>query len=169
MVSFVKEELFTRDWMRAMSLQDAAAANSDRPDHGPMGAYDGRIPLTVNTMWNLGDAAAAYAFYRRTAVVTREGPFAQAREFFGSNRTGYDAPVRIAERQGCMKECISGVAFSDVVINTFFGFDPQVGNQNMIIDPATPRPFTGALLNVHFAGKEFTLQAGVKGVKTISN
>lgn len=168
MVSFVKDELFTRDWMRAMSLQDAAAANSDRPDHGPMGAYDGWIPLTVNTMWNLGDAIAAYAFYRRTAVVTREGPFAQAREFFGSNRTGYNAPVRIAERQGCMKECISGVAFSDVVINTFFGFDPQVGNENMIVDPATPRPFIGELINVHFAGKEFTLHAGVKGVKSIS-
>ena len=41
MTDFVKRELLTRDWMRAMSLNDAAAAISDRPDHGPMGAYDG--------------------------------------------------------------------------------------------------------------------------------
>lgn len=168
MVSFVKQELLTRDWMRAMSLKDSAATNSDRPDHGPMGAYDGWIPLTVNTMWNLGDPDGAYKFYCRTAVVTSEGPFAQAREFFGPNRTGYDAPVRIAERQGCMKECISGVAFSDVVITTFFGFVPEAGNACILADPSTPRPFSGELRNLHFAGKEFALEAGRKGIKVIS-
>jgi hypothetical protein len=168
MVSFVKNELLTRDWMRAMSLKDSAAVNSDRPDHGPMGAYDGWIPLTVNTMWNLGDPNGAYKFYCRTAVVTSEGPFAQAREFFGPNRTGYDAPVRIAARQGCMKECISGVAFSDVVITTFFGFVPETGNSHILADPSTPRPFSGELRNIHFGSKEFTLEAGSKGVKVIS-
>jgi hypothetical protein len=168
MVSFVKQELLTRDWMRAMSLKDSAAVNSDRPDHGPMGAYDGWIPLTVNTMWNMGDPDAAYKFYCRTATVTAEGPFAQAREFFGPNRTGYDAPVRIAARQGCMKECISGVAFSDVVITTFFGFVPEAGNKRTLADPSTPRPFSGELHNIHFAGKEFTLEAGHNGIKVIS-
>ncbi|PSL45657.1 hypothetical protein CLV51_104364 [Chitinophaga niastensis] len=169
MISFVKHELLTRDWMRAMSLKDAAAVNSDRPDHGPMGAYDGWIPLTVNTMWNLGDPAGAYAFYCHTAVVTREGPFAQAREFFGPNRTGYDAPVRIAARQGCMKECISGVAFSDVVITTFFGFAPEAGNAAIPAGSATPRPFSGELSNIHFAGKEYTFEAGPKGIKVTKN
>ncbi len=168
MVSFVKKELLTRDWMRAMSLKDSAARNSDRPDHGPMGAYDGWIPLTVNTMWNLGDPVGAYEFYCRTAVVTREGPFAQAREFYGANRTGYDAPVRIAARQGCMKECISGVAFSDIVITTFFGFAPEAGDAHMLSDPSTPRPFSGKLLNIHYAGKELMLQAGPNGVKVTS-
>ena len=104
MTTFVKRELFTRDWMRAMSQQDAAAPRSDRPDHGPMGAYDGWIPLTVGTMWRLGDPQAAYDLYRRAAVVTREGPFAQAHEFYGPNENQYDAPVRIAMRQGCMKK-----------------------------------------------------------------
>jgi hypothetical protein len=168
MVSFVKHELLTRDWMRAMSLKDSAAINSDRPDHGPMGAYDGWIPLTVNTMWNLGDPDGAYKFYCSTAVVTSEGPFAQAREFFGPNRAGYDAPVRIAARQGCMKECISGVAFSDVVITTFFGFAPEAGNALALVDPSTPRPFSGELCNIHYAGKELTFKAGPKGVKEIS-
>ncbi|GAA3963347.1 hypothetical protein GCM10022210_09340 [Mucilaginibacter dorajii] len=164
MISFVKHELLTRDWMRAMSLKDSAAINSDRPDHGPMGAYDGWIPLTVNTMWNLGDPDSAYKFYCRTAVVTSEGPFAQAREFFGANRAGYDAPVRIAERQGCMKECISGVAFSDVVITTFFGFGPEADNARILVDPSTPRSFSGKLSNIYYAGNELTLEAGPKGV-----
>ena len=108
-----------------MSLQDAAAAQSDRPDHGPMGAYDGWIPLTVGTMWRLGDPAVPMISTDRTAVVTKEGPFAQAREFYGPSDKDRDAPVRVAMREGCMKECISGAAFADVVINTFFGFSPS--------------------------------------------
>ena len=164
MINFVKHELLMRDWMRAMSLSDATAAHSDRPDHGPMGAYDGWIPLTVGTMWRLGDPASSFDFYCRTAGVTKEGPFAQAREFYGPNKKAYDAPVRIAERQGCMKECISGVAFTDVVINTFFGFSPSVDGRRMIADPQTPRPFQGTLSNLRYNGKLFQLTASKQGV-----
>jgi len=165
MIAFVKRELFMRDWMRAMSLQDAAAAHSDRPDHGPMGAYDGWIPLTVATMWRLGDPRDAFDFYCRTAVVTKEGPFAQAREFYGPNPTAYDAPVRVAERQGCMKECISGVAFTDVVINTFFGFSPSVDGQTPVDAPDVPRPFTAELLNVRALRGLITIMADQGGAK----
>ncbi|MGH7990740.1 MAG: hypothetical protein ACREDS_11205, partial [Limisphaerales bacterium] len=148
MTDFVKRELLTRDWMRAMSLKDAAAAISDRPDHGPMGAYDGWPALTVGTMWRLGFPNDAFDFYCRTAEVTKEGPFAQAHEFYGPNRKQYDAPVRIAERDGCMKECICGAAFADVVVNTFFGFLPSLDGKTILADSKTPRPFTGKLLNV---------------------
>ena len=163
MTDFVKRELLTRDWMRAMSLRDAAAAVSDRPDHGPMGAYDGWPALTVGTMWRLGFPNDAFDFYCRTAEVTREGPFAQAHEFYGPNRNEYDAPVRIAEREGCMKECISGAAFADVVVSTFFGFAPSVDGKKILADPGTPRPFTGKLRHVSFRGKRFTILAGGKG------
>jgi hypothetical protein len=164
MTDFVKRELFTRDWMRAMSLKDPAAAISDRPDHGPMGAYDGWPALTVGTMWRLGFPGDAFDFYCRTAEVTQEGPFAQAREFYGPRRDQYDAPVRIAERDGCMKECISGAAFADVVISTFFGFAPSVGGKTILTDPETPRPFTGKLLHVSFRSEKLTISADEKGV-----
>jgi hypothetical protein len=164
MTDFVKRELLTADWMRAMSLKDAAAALSDRPDHGPMGAYDGWPALTVGAMWRLGFPSDAFDFYCRTAEVTREGPFAQAREFYGSHPDQNDAPVRIAEREGCMKECISGGAFADVVVNTFFGFAPSLDGKDFLTDPKTPRPFTGKLLNVSARGQKFTLSAGKSGV-----
>ena len=167
MTDFVKRELLMRDWMRAMSLKDAAAAVSDRPDHGPMGAYDGWPALTVGTMWRLGFPGDAFDFYCRTAEVTKEGPFAQAREFYGPQRDQYDAPVRIAERDGCMKECISGVAFADVVIRTFFGFAPSMDGKNILADPQTPRPFTGQLLHVPFRGDRFTISAGKKGISLL--
>ena len=166
MTGFVKRELFMRDWMRAMSQKDAAAAHSDRPDHGPMGAYDGWIPLTVGTMWRLGDPADAYAFYQRTAVVTCEGPFAQAHEFYGPKKNEYDAPVRVASRQGCMKECISGVAFADVVINTFFGFSPSADGKTVIADPDTRRPFTGTLDGVRYRGRLLRLSTDEGPIRT---
>ena len=163
MTGFVKRELLMRDWMRAMSLNDAAAAISDRPDHGPLGAYDGWPALTVGTMWRLGFPANAFDFYCRTAEVTKEGPFAQAREFYGPQRKQYDAPVRIAEREGCMKECISGAAFANVVISTFFGFTPSLDGKTILVDPETPRPFIGKLLHVSFRGERFTIKANEKG------
>jgi hypothetical protein len=169
MTDFVKDELFTRDWMRAMSLKDAAAAISDRPDHGTMGAYDGWPALTAGTMWRLGFPNDAFDFYCRTAEVTREGPFAQAREFYGPHRDQYDAPVHIAERDGCMKECISGTAFADVVVNTFFGFAPSLDGKNFITDPQMPRPFTGELLHVSFHGKKITISAGKNGVSVLKD
>jgi hypothetical protein len=167
MTDFVKSELLMRDWMRAMSLKDAAAAVSDRPDHGPMGAYDGWPALTVGTMWRFGFPGDAFDFYCRTAEVTKEGPFAQAREFYGPRRDQYDAPVRIAERDGCMKECISGVAFADVVVSTFFGFAPSVDGKTILADPHTLRPFTGKLLHVSFRGERFTISAGAKGASVL--
>ncbi len=167
MTGFVERELLMRDWMRAMSLKDAAAAISDRPDHGPMGAYDGWIPLTVGTMWRLGFSSDAFDFYCRTAEVTEEGPFAQAREFYGPQRDRYDAPVRIAERDGCMKECISGAAFADVVVSTFFGFSPSLDGKNTLADPQTPRPFTGKLLHVSSRGGSFTISVGEKGASVL--
>jgi hypothetical protein len=169
MTDFVKRELLTRDWMRAMSLKDAAATVSDRPDHGPMGAYDGWPALTIGTMWKLGFPDDAFDFYCRIAEVTKEGPFAQAREFYGPRREHYDAPVRIAERDGCMKECISGVAFSDVVVNTFFGFAPSLDGKNLLTDPQTPRPFTGKLTHISYRGVQFTISAGRSGIDCVRN
>jgi hypothetical protein len=167
MVDFVKRELLTRDWMRAMSLSDAAASVSDRPDHGPMGAYDGWIPLTVGAMWRLGFPKDAFAFYCRTAEVTREGPFAQAREFYGPQRDQFDAPVRVAEREGCMKEGISGAAFADVVVDTFFGFEPSLDGKQLLVDPLTARPFVGKLLHVPYRGAKFTLTTNNHGIESI--
>ena len=47
-----------------------------------------------------------------------------------------------------MKECISGAAFADVVIKTFFGFDPSVDGKTALADARTPRPFSCRLENV---------------------
>jgi hypothetical protein len=66
-----------------------------------------------------------------------------------------------------MKECISGVAFAEVVVSTFYGFVPSVDGKNTLADPQTPRPFTGKLLHVSFRGGRFTISAGKKGASVV--
>ena len=163
MTDFANAELVMPDWMRAMSLKDPAAPVSNRPDHGPTGAYDGWPALTVGAMWQLGFPTNAFDFYCSTAGVTEEGPYAQAHEFYGPNWNQNDAPVRIAQTQGCMKECICGAAFADVVVNTFFGFSPSLDGKTILADPQTSRPFTGTLVNVCARGNKFTISAGTSG------
>ncbi len=165
MTNFAKRELLTRDWMRAMSLKDPDVPRAVRPDHSYTGAYDGWIPLTAGAMWRLGDPKDAYNFYRSTAEVTKEGPFAQAHEFYGPNPTSNEAPVRIALRGSNMKECISGVAFTNVVINTFFGYLPSVDGKKLLVDEKTPRPFSGTLRNVRQGKVLDTISADENGVR----
>jgi len=167
MNAFVKRELFARDWMRAMSLKDESAETTKRADHGPNGSYDVWPALAIRTMWRLGDPESAYNFYCRTATVTREGSFTQAHEFYGPNWETYDAPVRISSDRGNMREALGGATFADVVINTFFGFDPESTNTGMLVDPKVPRPFNAELLNLHFSGKELSLKASEEGIKVI--
>ena len=167
MNNFVQKELFMRDWMRAMSLKDPSASVTNRTDHGPYGSYDVWLPLTISTMWRLGDPNTAYDFYRRVAVVTSEGSFTQAHEFFGPTRDAYDAPVRISNDRGNMREALGGATFADVVINTFFGFDPDIKSTYIIADPNISRPFLGEIRNIHFTGEEITLKADDQGVKII--
>ncbi len=165
MNNFAKRELVTRDWMRAMSMKDPDVPKAVRPDHAYTGAYDGWVPLTAGAMWRLGDTKDAYDFYCRAADVTKEGPFAQAHEFYGPTPTSNDAPVRIALKGANMKECISGAAFTDVVINTFFGFMPTIDGKELLVQPELPRPFTGTLQNVRQGKGLYTISADASGLK----
>ena len=75
----MQRELLTDKWMRAQSLLDVAAAESDRPDHGPMGAYDAWPAVTVDAMCSLGHWKEAVEFLKRTRAAIYEGVYAQAR------------------------------------------------------------------------------------------
>ncbi|NLR79659.1 hypothetical protein [Chitinophaga eiseniae] len=165
MNNFVKSELMTDNWMRAMSLRDSAAAYTYRADHGPYGSYDVWLPLTMHTMWQLGDASSAFDFYRRISAVTLEGSFTQAHEFYGPTYNRKDAPVRISEAWGNMRETSGGGTFAEVVIQTFFGFDPNISGTKILVDPALKRPFKGVLQNVNCHHKNISLQTGEDGIE----
>ena len=164
MVGFVKRELLAEKWMRAQSMLDVAAASSDRPDHGSMGAYDAWPAVTVDAMCALGSWEDAISFLRRTQAAIYEGVYAQAREFYGPTRAQYDAPVRIAQRDGCMRECSGGGAFAETIITTLFGYDAQVGGNLVLMDAGVRRGFRGELHHVRYGNELFRIRSLENGV-----
>ncbi len=164
MVDFVRQELLMEKWMRAQSQLDVAAANSDRPDHGPMGAYDAWPAVTVDAMCRLGYWNVAVSFLRRTQAAVYEGVYAQAHEFYGAKRRDRDAPVRIAQRQSCMRECTGGGAFTETVVCTLFGYLTKLGGAPSLLNPGTARGFNGELRHVCRGSQKFTIQSGNTGL-----
>lgn len=164
MVNFVVRELLADRWMRAMSPKDQAAQKSDRPDHGPMGAYDSWPALTVETMCLLGDWEPAIQFLRATQAGLYEGVYGQAHEFYGDNRESRDAPVRIAMRGACMRESVGGGAFAETIIGTLFGFDPKIDQPLELLEPKVDRGFQGKLLNVRYHDELIDISSDSSGI-----
>jgi hypothetical protein len=166
MRAFVDRELLMKNWMRAQSLLDPAAAVSDRPDHGPMGAYSGWPPETTDGLCHLGYWQDALDFYRRCEAATHEGAFSQGAEFYGPKKRDYDAPVRIANAGTICREALCGADFADVVIRTFFGFHPSLNldSENPLWKPKEPRGFSGQLLHVRWGNELLTITSGPSGL-----
>ncbi len=164
MVAFVKRELLAEKWMRAQSMLDVAAAVSDRPDHGSMGAYDAWPAVTVDAMCALGYWEDAIPFLRQTQAAIYEGVYAQAHEFYGPTRSQHDAPVRIAQREGCMRECTGGGAFAESIIGTLFGYTAKPGGKLALMDAGARRGFRGELQHVRYGSELFCIRLGETGI-----
>ncbi|WP_203256907.1 hypothetical protein [Hyunsoonleella ulvae] len=132
MMDFLNTELRTDSWMRAQSLKDIAAKDSDRPDHGPLGSFDGWIPEVMDAMSNMDYTTDALAFYRAIEPVTHEGSWAQARELWGEDKLNKTARVRIADRGWNNRESSSGIGISQVMLKNFFGFYPEIHNAPLL-------------------------------------
>ena len=103
MVAFVKRELLTRHWMRALSRNDTSllhpSTNSDRKDHGPFGAYDGWLGETVEAFCAMGDYAGALALVRAMAAVYDDGPGGQSHQVFELEDRVLRPPLKAAADQ----------------------------------------------------------------------
>jgi len=166
MSSFVQRELLTEHWMRAQSLRDPAAAKSDRPDHGPMGAFCAWPGETIATFCQFGQFERALNFLHRCAAVTYEGPFSQSRELMGKTP---DAQVRIAERgaKGNPSQTYNasnGGSFAETIIRGFFGYQPDVLRKTVVPDSRS-RGFEGRLLNVRYHGKLLDIVSTEQGIE----
>jgi hypothetical protein len=156
MIAFLYEELLTDHWMRAQSLLDSAAKNSDRPDHGPLGAFDGWPAGTMDAMVQMGYPEKAFAFYQAIEPVTREGAWAQAHELWGADKENANAKVRIAERGWHARDAMAGIGMSQVMLKCFFGFDPDVSGN--VIKAPNGIALEGTLHHVLYGGKYYTIR-----------
>lgn len=156
MVDFVYRELMTTHWMRAQSLQDVAAKNSDRPDHGPLGAFDGWPAATMDALVQLDHSQKALDFYRAIEPLTHEGSWAQAHELWGDNKENKNARVRIAERGWHARDAIAGIGMSQVMVKGFFGFNPDVNGE--VIKKPGALDLDAKLHHVLYGGEYYTLE-----------
>lgn len=155
MIEFFYRELITDRWMRAQSLQDVAADSSDRPDHGPMGAYDGWPAGSMDALVQMGYPQKALDFYHAIEPVCYEGAWAQAHELWGDNKENKKARVRIAERGWCARDESVGISISQVMLKCFFGFYPEVEG-NPIRNPGNFK-FKGKLHHVYYRGEYYSI------------
>jgi hypothetical protein len=165
MMEFVYRELITDNWMRAQSMEDIAAKDSDRPDHGPLGAFDGWPAGTMDALVQLGFPDKALDFYHNIRPVTNEGIWAQAHEIWGEDKWEANGMVRIAKRGWHNRESSSGIAMSQVMMKNFFGFYPSVDGQPL--KPNKDWSFNGKLYHVKYKGKYYTLDSTGDEVKMI--
>ncbi len=156
MIGFLYDELITDHWMRAQSLLDIAAENSDRADHGPFGAFDGWPVDIMDALTQMGYPEKALEFYRAVETVTYEGIWAQAHELWGENKRNKNALVRIPERDWCNRESSSGIAFAQVVLKNFFGFYPSTDGE--VLKAPENFQFDGKLHHVLYRGDYYTLE-----------
>ncbi len=180
MTAFVERELLVPGWMRAQSLSDPAAKDSDRPDHGPLGAYDAWPALTAATMCAFGQYDKALSLVHRCEDVTHEGPFSQSHELVLKKPSGGPPPpgmpaapvdpnnvdVRIAQRGGqdYNEEC--GASFASATITEgLFGCETGANDGLLAVrDPQTPRGFDGSLTGVFYRGARYTVTSSEKGL-----
>jgi hypothetical protein len=120
--------------------------------------------VTVDAMCALGHWEDAIPFLRRTQAAIYEGVYAQAREFYGPNRRQNDAPVRIAQREGCMRECTGGGAFAETIISTLFGYAVKPGGKPGLLDAGARRGFRGELHYVRYGTELLRIRSGDAGV-----
>ena len=166
MTEFAYRELITDHWMRAQSLDDIAARNSDRPDHGPLGAFDGWPPGTMDALSALGHTDSAFLFYQHIAPVTYEGCWAQAHELWGADKLNKNALVRIPERGWNNRESSAGIDFSQVLLKNFLGFYPQIDG-TVMQNNQQGFSINCNLWNVYFKGSYHTIHSN-NGTVTIS-
>jgi len=165
MTSFVERELLTDHWMRAQSLTDPAAANSDRPDHGPMGAFSAWPAETIAVMSEFGEYDKALEFLHRCAEVTSEGPFSQSRELLGKTS---NAPTRIASRGDQDYYVSSSASFAETIIREFFGYQPDWVARTTIANREA-RGFEGQLLGLSQAGRPLSISSTHQGLTVVQH
>jgi len=156
MIKFLYNELMTNNWMRAQSLLDVAAEQSDRCDHGPLGAYDGWPADVMAALTQMGFPQKALDFYHAIEPVTLEGTWTQSHELWGDNKNNKEARVRIAERGWHARDAICGVAYAQVMLKNFFGFYPDADGSVFQSNPGWQ--FPGKLYHVLYGGKYYTLE-----------
>jgi len=165
MVKFVSDELLTESWMRALSLSDEAAKDSDRTDHGPNGAYNGWPALTSSAMIKLGHLDEGVKFLIRTAQVTKLGPHGQATGIIEN-----DDGIFVAYKpfEVTLFNEVTSLDFVESVLVGVFGLDltNSLGSSSIpsLLSESEPRGVEAKLRGLRFKGGLVNLESNSEGI-----
>lgn len=132
MTAFVPDKLLSATWMRALAVDDPAAARSDRPDHGAAGAFGAWPGVTAHALAQLGRRDLAAQLLSVVHAAASGALWGQAMEIVEDARGQW---ARVAEGSVSNRDAIAGVAISEAVVSGLFGFSPSFAD-----DPSTPQP-----------------------------
>lgn len=167
MTSFVKRELLTEHWMRALSLNDSSllhpSANSDRKDHGPLGAYDGWPGETIQALAMMGEYEEALKLTQDMASAYDDGPGGQAHQVFTQGGKMLRPTRKAAADQQWFE--LAGSVTANRIITALFGVEPPLELNatgeaaSLLRDAGTPRGFDGTLSGLRVRGKLYTVES----------
>jgi hypothetical protein len=167
MTSFVKRELLTEHWMRALSLNDSSllhpSANSDRKDHGPLGAYDGWPGETIQALAMMGEYEEALKLTQMMASAYDDGPGGQAHQVFTQGGKTLRPTRKAAADQQWFE--LAGSVTANRIITALFGVEPPLELNatgeaaSLLRDAGTPRGFDGTLSGLRVRGKLYTVES----------
>jgi hypothetical protein len=161
MAHFFWTQLASKKWMRALSSGDPDATWNVRPDHSCLGAYAAWPPECAKGLFKVDDPARVAIWLAEVAKAGNQGPIGQGHFTEdvvsplkgGAYKASEDAPYI---EDWC---CISGGAFTDLVIESIFGVEPTLYDGL----PATPRLAAfdphARLEGLHYQGAEYTVSA----------
>jgi len=159
MAHFFWEQLHSRVWMRALASGDTDASWNIRPDHSCLGAYAAWPPMSAKGLYKIDSPSRIAPWLRELAKAGNQGPIGQAHFTEdivapiqgGAYKCPNDAPYI---NEWC---CISGGAFSDLVIDSIFNaqltlFDGVHAQPRLAeFDPEA------RLEGLHYQGAEYTI------------
>ena len=87
--------------------------------------------------------------------------YAQAHELLDNY---YSAAVRVATKGAMTTHTMIGTVFSELIVDSFFGFQPDWQGKQVLVEPTLPPGFEGKLIGLPYRGKRHNLVAGAAGV-----
>src|SRR5579863_1352213 len=123
MSDFFWRELHSEYWMRALSPNDADATWNIRPDHSWLGAYSAWPPMTAKGLYKTDQSSRVAAWLKNLSKAVNQGPIGQAHFVETVFPLEHGAAYKCPEDPPYINDwcCISGGAFTDLVIDTIFG------------------------------------------------
>jgi len=167
MAHFFWSQLASKKWMRALASGDPDATWNVRPDHSCLGAYAAWPPSSAKGLFKVDAAAHIAPWLAEVAKAGNQGPIGQAHFveqvvaplMGGAHKASEDAPYI---EDWC---CISGGAFTDLVIDSIFGVEPTLFGGLKAVPALAAFDAHARLEGLHYQGGEYSVSA--EGVKRL--